>query len=99
MFRVSVSRIFKNAGRAFVIESFFSIKKFIHSTALSKTLSLALAYFEKYLSYSHSLQVATLLKNKLQTIFLEIHFENFRNFAKFTGKHLRQSLFFSKVAD
>ena len=47
MFRVSVSRIFKNAGRAFVIESFFSIKKFIHSTALSKTLSLALVYFEK----------------------------------------------------
>ena len=30
MFRVSVPRIFKNAGRAFVIESFFSIKKFIH---------------------------------------------------------------------
>ena len=41
-----------------------------------------MVYSEKYLLYSHSLQVVTLLKNKLQTIFLEMRFENFGKYLK-----------------
>ena len=53
---------------------------------MSQALSPALVYSEKYLSYSQSLQAATLLENKLQTIFLEKMY--FENFEKLLGKAL-----------
>ena len=83
MFLVSVPKNFENAGGAFVMESLFSTAT-SYILQLSKTLSLALVLSEKYLSYSGSLQVA-MLQKKLQTMFLELYFENF-------GKFLRNDL-------
>ena len=42
-----------------------------------------------------------ILKTKYRSSCPEVFFKKgvLRNFAKFTGKHLRQSLFFNKVAD
>ena len=50
----------------------------------------SVAYTKKMCSYNQSLQAATMCYVRKAVL---------KNFAKFTGKHLCQSLFFNKVAD